>query len=94
LDKHTPLTKLTKNDNKHNPTEKKKKTKFKENIQDTNQDTKKSKAPLLPAQKNKYHYIIEQNYYKTNFPTSTWLNNQRKMNKHLDDLPLRKLNAN
>jgi len=61
MDKHTPLTKLTKNENKHNPTGKK--TKFKENIQ----DTKKSKAPLLPAQKNKYHYIIEQNHYKENF---------------------------
>jgi hypothetical protein len=61
MDKHTPLTKLTKNESKHNPTGKK--TKFKENIQ----DTKKSKAPLLPAQKNKYHYIIEQNHYKENF---------------------------
>jgi len=65
LDKHTPLTKLTKNEKKHNPTGKR--TKFKENIQDNNQNTKESKAPLLPAQKNKYHYIIEQHYYKENF---------------------------
>jgi len=45
MDKHTPLTKLTKKKRKHNPTGKK--TIFKENIQ----STKKSKASLLPAQK-------------------------------------------
>jgi len=45
MDKHTPLTKLTKKESKHNPTGKK--TIFKENIQ----NTKKSKASLLPAQK-------------------------------------------
>jgi protease II len=61
MDKHTPLTKLTKKESKHNPTGKK--TIFKENIQ----NTKKSKASLLPAQKNKYHYIIEQNHYRENF---------------------------
>jgi hypothetical protein len=61
MNKHTPLTKLTKNEKKHNLTGKR--TKFKENIQ----NTKKSKASLLPTQKNKYHYIIEQHHYKENF---------------------------
>ena len=61
MNKHTPHTKLTKKESKHN--RKKKRQKFKENIQ----NTKKSKASLLPTQKNKYHYIIEQNHYKENF---------------------------
>ena len=65
MNKHIPLTKLTKNEKKHNPTGKK--TKFKENIQDNNQNTEKSKAPLLPAKKKKNHHIIKQNYYKENF---------------------------
>ncbi len=58
--KHTPLTKLTKNKKKQNPHRKK------DNIQrkKINENIKKSKAPLIPAQKKKYHYNIEQkNYY-------------------------------
>ncbi len=53
MDKHTPLTKITKNRESNTLTERK--TIFK----GKNQNTKKSKVPLIPAQKN-YHYDIEQ----------------------------------
>jgi hypothetical protein len=54
MDKHTPLTKLTKNKRAKPPPEERQYSKKK------NQNTKKTKTPLLPAQKNKYHYNIEQ----------------------------------
>ncbi len=58
MDIHTPLTKMTKNKESKTPTGRK--TIFK----GKNQSTKKSKVPLIPAQKNKYHYNIEKNYKK------------------------------
>jgi hypothetical protein len=58
MDKHTPLTKITKNKESKTPTGRM--TIFKRK----NQNTKKSKVPLIPAQKNKYHYDIEQKIYK------------------------------
>jgi hypothetical protein len=61
MDKTHTAYKINEEQSKQNPTEKK--TIFKENIQ----NTKKSKASLLPTQKNKYHYIIKQNHYKENF---------------------------
>jgi hypothetical protein len=61
MDKHTPLTKITRNKESKNPHRKK------DNIQRKESKSKKSKVPLIPAQKNKYHYDKEQkkkNYKK------------------------------
>ncbi len=58
MDKHTPLTKISKNKESKTPTGRK--TIFK----GKNQNTKKSKVPLIPARKNKYHYYIKKNYKK------------------------------
>ncbi len=60
MDKHTAYKKQRKKESKI-PTERK--TIFKRK----NQHTKKSKVPLIPAQKNKYHYNIEQEPLQENF---------------------------
>ncbi len=64
MDKHTPLTK---NEEKKSKTPTERKTIFNRK----NQNTKKSKVPLIPAQKNKYHYNIEQEPLQERFLAST-----------------------
>jgi hypothetical protein len=71
MNKHTPLTKITKNKRSKTPTGRNPILKRKD------QNTKKSKVPLIPAQKNKYHY----NYKKS--LASTWLNKQRRIEETL-----------
>ena len=86
-DKHTPLTKLTKNKRKQNPHRKK------DNIQRIKiENIKKSKAPLITTQKNKFHYNIEQNHYKK-ISCLDMVEQTAKNGRNLDDLPLRKLSA-
>jgi len=77
MNKHTPLTKPTKNEGKQNPHRKK------DNIQRIKiENIKKSKAPLIPTQKNKFHYNIERNVTRK-FLASTWLNKQRRIEETL-----------
>ncbi len=79
MDKHTPLIENNEEQRKAKPPPEERQY-SRERIKKNN---KKSKVPLIPAQKNKYHYNIEQKPLQEKFLASTWLNKQRRTEETL-----------